>query len=231
MSEYYTLLTSLPHLPKLDSGKVLPITRLALDRRLSMLSEQDSQQLQCLESLYFPEEDTLSQLSDRDVVRYWTKALGNLQSDVLKQRVYYQLEMRSVIAAIRYREADMNHPEHFSGIGRWNGFIRRHWYEPMFSMDEFHPQMAFTVRLLKKGFPGQAESAFLAHLWQDLFYCEKQQDFNFEAVACYVLRWGVLAKALKADAQKTRQIFDTMTNALIGSTSLHDDLEKEKTES
>ena len=38
---YYTLLTSLPHIDSLFNSKITPISRIQLDRRLSMLSTAD----------------------------------------------------------------------------------------------------------------------------------------------------------------------------------------------
>ena len=42
---YYTLLTSLPHIDSLFNSKITPISRLQLDRRLSMLPPAEREML------------------------------------------------------------------------------------------------------------------------------------------------------------------------------------------
>ncbi|BBB28425.1 hypothetical protein [Neptunomonas japonica] len=227
MSQYYTLLTSLPHLPVLEKSRQLPISRLALESRLSMLCETDCAQLDAIEALYFPNPSVLSGLADREVVQAWKSALLLLESDVLKERIAYQLEIRSLLAALRYREAGGKNPDQFIGFGRWHSFIKNHWFEPFFGMDEFQPQIQKIARYLKENRPGHADKLLDQMLWQDLFYCEKQQGFSFSAVACYVLRWGIVSRYLSADADAALIKFDDVTRHLLMKTTFIDDLNQE----
>lgn len=227
MSQYYTLLTALPHLPTLEKSRQLPISRLALERRLTMLKETDRAQLDAIEQLYFPNHSVLAGLADREVVLAWKSALSLIESDVIKERIGYQLEIRSILAALRYRDAGGESPDQFIGFGRWHSFIKNHWFEPFFGMDDFHPQVQKLSRYLKENRPGQADKMLDQMLWQDLFYCEKQQDFSFCAVACYVLRWGVVSRYLSADSDAALTKFDNLTRSLLMKTTFIDDLSQE----
>lgn len=227
MSEYYTLLTALPHLPKLDGAVTLPISRLSLESRLSMLEEADSYQLEIIEQLYFSDYKLLAGLADKEVVQAWQTALSQLDSDVMRTRISYQLEIRTLLAALRYREAGTQNPDHFVGFGRWHSFIKNHWFEPFFGLDEYQPQLQKLVRFLKDNKPGQAEKMLDQMLWQDLLFSEKQQGFSFDAVACYVLRWGLMSRLLSADPLAALSKFSDLTQSLLMETSLIEDLDQE----
>lgn len=227
MSEYYTLLTALPHLPKLDGAVALPISRLSLESRLNMLDEADSYRLGIIEQLYFSDYKSLTGLADREVVHAWQTALSQLDSDVMKARISYQLEIRTLLAALRYREEGAQNPDHFVGFGRWHSFIKNHWFEPFFGLDEYQPQLQKLVRFLKDDKPGQAEKVLGQMLWQDLLFSEKQQGFSFDAVACYVLRWGLMSQLLSADPGVALSKFSDLTQSLLKGTSLIEDLDQE----
>lgn len=221
------MLTALPHLPKLDGVQRLPISRLALERRLSMLSEADSQQLGIIEQLYFPDHNLSSDLADREVVQNWQRALSQLESNVMGERVSYQLEIRTLLAALRYREAGGQSPDQFVGFGRWHSFIKSHWFEPFFGLDEYQPQLQKLVRFLKENKPGHAEKVLNQMLWQDLIFSEKQQGFTFSAVACYVLRWGLMSRVLNTNPAMALLKFDDLTRSLLMDTSFFEDLNQE----
>jgi hypothetical protein len=192
-----------------------------------MLQETDRAQLDLIEQLYFPDHSVLSDLADREVLQGWNTALSALESDVIKERVGYQLEIRSLLAALRYRDSGGENPDQFIGFGRWHSFIKNHWFEPFFGMDDFQPQVQKIAAYLKANKPGKADKLLDQMLWQDLFYCEKQQDFSFSAVACYVLRWGLVSRYLHADSEAALVKFDDLTHSVLMKTTLIDDLNQE----
>ena len=101
---YYTLLTSLPHIDSLFNSKITPISRLQLDRRLSMLSQEDRDTLIKVEQLMH-----WSHLGDdvdeAALIKLAARLHTDLQSETLKELVNWRLDMRTVIAALRRKNA------------------------------------------------------------------------------------------------------------------------------
>ncbi len=223
MSEYFTLLTSLPHLPPIKEQQILPISRLALERRLTMLSESDAAQMALLESVYFLDYAKLTGLADKEMVTHWQQTLDKVESDPLKQRVEHQLELKTLLAALRYREQGEHHPEQFVGVGRWRTFIKDHWYEPFFGLDNLYPDLQKVAELTKQGRLHKASQLLNQMLWNDLFFCEKQQGFSFEAVACYVLRWGLASRISLADGGQALETFEQQISKLLNESSFAND--------
>lgn len=210
MTDYYTLVAALPHLPVPEQAESLPISRLGLERRLTMLEPEDADQLQRLESLYFYEQTALQPLSDGQRIAQWQQHVQQLHSEALRQRVMYQWELRTLLAALRYRQTEAYPVDQFAAVGRWQGFIRQHWHDPLFAMERFYPKVEQLAKRLNADQPGQAESLVQQWLWQDLDQLEKQQGFSFIALACYVLRWGLLARYLQADSRAALTRFDQL---------------------
>ena len=80
---YYTLLTSLPHIDSLFNSKITPISRIQLDRRLSMLSTADRDTLVKVEHLV-----------------HWSHLGDEIKEDYLinlAERLLQQLDSQSII--------------------------------------------------------------------------------------------------------------------------------------
>ncbi|SFX76916.1 hypothetical protein [Marinospirillum alkaliphilum] len=222
---YYTLVTALPHLPPLPQCKELPISRIALDRRLSMLSDADRQQLQQAERLYHQGDVSLQSLPDQTLVRDWQQQLQQLESPLIRERIQLKLEWQTLLAALRYRQQGRIGPEHFSGFGRWTGQIRRHWHEPLFGLDTALPFLAELQPLLLKGHSGELEQQLNAWLWKDLLFIERSVQFTLDTVICFVLRWGLTEKHLKSDAVQALEAFQHLTSQLLNTPAITQHIE------
>lgn len=216
--DYYTLVTALPWLPDLDQCRQLPLSRIALEQRLSMLLEPDLQQLQLIESLYHPVAEQFEQLTDPELVARWRAQLQQVRSEPLQQRLLFQLELRTLLAAMRCRDAGLENPAQFHGIGRWLPRIRQHWFEPGFGLEEFYPQLQPLQRLRAKQNPQLLEQALNRLLWDDLTLCERQNHFSFEAVVCFVLRWGIAERHLQQQGDLALQRFNDNLSVLLTET-------------
>lgn len=220
MSDYYTLITALPWLPELEQCKQLPLSRIALDRRLSMLSDQDSEQLMRLEGLYHPSQKTLLDMTDKALVLAWQNGVSAVNSSVLAQKVHFHMELRTLIAAFRSRAAGMDNPALFFGLGRWVPHIRKHWFEPGFALEGLCPYLPEIKRLLDKDRPLELETKLDQLLWQDLARTEHEYNFQFEAVVCFVLRWGIAERRLQQDGAIALKQFNQTTSRLLAGSGL-----------
>ena len=94
MSDYYTLMTALPWLPDLEQCTQLPISRIALDRRLTMMSDVDRMQLSKIEALFHPIIDQHIELTDKALMTQWKADMDNVESPIMLELINYQMELR-----------------------------------------------------------------------------------------------------------------------------------------
>ncbi|MDF2181272.1 hypothetical protein [Neptuniibacter sp. CAU 1671] len=217
MAQYLTLMTALPSLPSLEKATQLPLSRIALERRLSMLSPDDSQQLALIEQLYFPPLNRGWDQSDQAWVRQWQEAMDAVQSPVLLERLRYHFELRTLLAALRLRSASQGRISSFAGLGRWRGQIQRHWFEPRFGLDTLWPDAVRLCQAFEQQQSGLLEQMLNQLLWRDLWRCEQQHHFMFEAVVCFVLRWGLVERQIKNRAAPALTRFQAQTEQLMRS--------------
>lgn len=224
MTKYYTLVTALPNLPPLAQCKQLPISRIALDRRLTMLSNEDSLQLQLAEKLYHQSELSLENLPDKPLVLDWQRQLEKIESEAIRERIMLRLEWQTLLAALRSRREGYS-PESFFGYGRWTGLIRSHWHDPLFGLDTALPFLGKLQPLLNKSHSGELEYQLNALLWQDLLFVERSFQFTLETVICFVLRWGFAEQHIKSDASLALESFKRMSEQLLGTPAITQHLE------
>ena len=212
---YYTLVTALPDLPPLAKCKQLPISRIALERRLTMLSDEDHQQLKLAENLFRFTSDEQTYLSDQKRVYQWQSQLQQIHSEPVRHCLMQRLEWQSILAALRQRQQPEHGPEQFYGFGRWVTRIRQHWHEPAFGLETALPLLAELQPLMQKGAAGEVEQQINHWLWQQLLRTERSHHFSLETVICFVLRWGLAEKQIQNDADKALAAFESMAEELI----------------
>lgn len=213
--EYFTLVAALPELPPLAHCEQLPISRIALDRRLGMLEEADRVQLARIEVLYFAAEQGVVVEPDANTVRHWQRELDAIDSPLLRERLRFRLEWQTLLAALRYRAEGRLEAQYFHGVGRWTQHIRRHWHEPTFGLEQALPALAPLFSLMQKGDAAGLELQLGQLLWRDLLFQERASGFAFEAVACFVLRFGLVERRIAADGRRAQQRFRALSDALL----------------
>lgn len=227
MSVYYTLVVSLPWLPEqMLKCKELPLSRIALDKRLTLLDDIDQQQLALAERLYHQDIAALWNGPDRDLVTRWQRQLDTIHSQVIRERITVRLELQTLLAALRYRQRSDTSAEHFRGFGRWTEQIRRHWQEPLFGLEERIPYLSEMGPLFQQGLSGDLQEQLDAFLWQDLLRSERSHHFSLETVVCFVLRWGLAEKRLLSDADQALAHFESMSAELLDTSGIQRQLEQ-----
>ncbi len=222
---YYTLVSALPALPPLAKCKQLPISRIALERRLTMLEEEDLKQLRLAESLYHFASNPQHSVSDQTLVYQWQSQLEQIHSAVIRECIKLRLEWQSVIAALRQRLQGDQGPEQFFGLGRWTTRIRQHWQEPAFGLEDAMPLLSELQPQMQRGAAGEVERQINTWLWQNLFQAERSHAFQLETVICFVLRWGIAEKHIENDACQALEAFESMVAALISASAIKQHIE------
>lgn len=225
MADYYTLVTSLPWLPEqMEKCTQLPLSRIALNRRLTLLSAIDQRQLEVAENLYHPALNDIQ--PDRERVQLWSKQLQELSSLTLQEIIIQRLEVQTVIAALRYRQRSNTSAEHFVGFGRWTEWIRHHWKEPCFALEKQIAPLEHWCELFNHQLTGELQYQLDRYAWQSLLATERNHHFTIETVISFVLRWGIAERRLKSDSDTALTDFQHLSDTLINSSGIQQQLNR-----
>lgn len=213
---YYTLLTSLPHIDSLFDSKITPISRLQLDRRLSMLSQEDSDTLLKVEQLMHWShlgED----VDEAALIRLAARLRSGLTSETLKDLVDWRLDMRTVIAALRRKMRGGQAP----GDPQWSygsryAYIRRNWSSPTLGLQHAFPWIPTVIECLDKQDYLTLEKTLLEAVWRKLDDIGRKHRFDFEAVIIYLLRWNLVARWTAYDSEQAMERFRELTDQALG---------------
>lgn len=207
---YVALISSLPGCERLFVAKLPPLSRIRLERRLTALSSDDRETLRVLE-------DALSwdgydiNTTDKEAFERGRKALTSVPQTTLRQLLAERLEVRTVIAAIRLRLAGSSPPDGKWGFGRYRRQIITRWNEPDFGLDRVYPWVLEAVHLSETKDTLGFERLILdsTHIMMQRHAASHQ--FDFEAVAIYVLVWNIFDRWARTNAEAASRRFETMT--------------------
>jgi hypothetical protein len=215
--EYVQLMASLPALGQILTAKTVPINRVRLQARLRrMLRPEHLAEINAASSLLAWRRQVL-RTTDADFLRHARNVVPTLQSPMIRQIVHAWLEQRTVIAALRRRHAGQDAPSarEIWGFGRYVENIRMKWREPGFGLEHRLKWVLPAKEHLDKGEATGLERLMLDMGWRLTDRLKGAYDFNFEAVAVYVLRWSLVERWTSYDAEAAAARFDTLvTEAL-----------------
>lgn len=204
--QYVMLVTSLPHLGKLFSRKEVPISEYRLKQRLAML-EPDHMRLlrEVVEVTAWAGVAKYSR--DIEVIRRAGEVIADLKDyPDLQHLVGARMETRTIIAALRRRREGQDNAGDIEswGYGRWLARIRTHWTDPAFGLGAFMPWVGEANRLMTAGDHIAMERLSLTQVFRQLDHYSTMHEFDFEAVAIYVLRWIIVERWSRYDEAAAR---------------------------
>ena len=214
MSQYVTLIASLPPLGQLFKAKQTPISRLKLEKRLKMLREEDAALLQQIEELvhwsHLPMERT-----DAQIVAAAKRFFEQVRNPILREAVESRLELHTIVAALRRRKRGQSPPSPGDswGYGRWVGYIERHWTEATFGLQGMFPWISEANRLLNANDSVALEQLLFGVVWDKLGRLGEGHYFDFEAVVIYVLRWYLVERWCSYEEEAAVERFKTMVDS------------------
>lgn len=210
--EYVQLVASLPALGPILAARTAPINRVRLQARLQrMLRPEHFAEIQAAASLLAWERQAML-TTDADFVSKAQKVIPTLKSETLRGLVHDQLEQRTVLAALRRRHAGQDAPAagEIWGYGRYVDRIRAHWREPGFGLGQSLNWLLPAKDKLDKSDAAGLERILLEAAWRQADRLVGAHDFDFEAIALYVLRWDLLDRWTRYDAEAAAARFDTL---------------------
>lgn len=210
--EYIQLMASLPALGPILAAKIAPINRVRLRTRLQhMLRPDHFAEILAAASLLSWQRQTML-TTDADFLSRARKVIPTLKSETLRQLVHDQLEQRTVLAALRRRHARRDAPtaSEVWGYGRYVDRIRANWREPAFSLGQLLKWVLPAKDRLDKSDAAGLERILLEAAWRHADRLVGAHDFDFEAVAFYVVRWDVLDRWTRYDAEAAAARFGAL---------------------
>ena len=200
--EYVQLVASLPALGSILAAKTAPINRVRLRARLQrMLRPEHVAEIEAAaDVLAWPRQPLLT--ADADFVTKARKVIPTLQSETLRRLVSDWLELRTVVVALRRRHAGQDAPAagEVWGYGRYVDRIRAHWREPDFGLGQSIKWVLPVKEKIDQDDAAGVERILLEAAWRHADRLVGAHDFDFEAVALYVVRWYILTLWTHYDA-------------------------------
>ena len=210
--EYVQLMASLPALGPILAAKTAPINRVRLQARLrQMLRPEHLAEIQAAAGILSWSRQAML-ATDADYVRKARNVIPTLKSETVRRLVHDQLEQRTVLAALRRRHAGQDAPAagEIWGYGRYVDRIRANWREPGFGLGQSLRWVLPAKEKLDKADAAGLERILLETAWRQADGLVGAHDFDFEAVALYVLRWDLLERWTRYDAEAAAARFDAL---------------------
>lgn len=214
MKSYYTLIASLPAMPRQFDDGPIPITASSLGHRISMLDNDDQQIVRQLSDFFLWDRQPRDR-SDSDVKAMHQRLTAQIHNPLVAHLVNHRLMMRTLIAAVRcQRNGDPPPDLPELPLSVW---IQRHWDQPRFRLDARFDWLPRFCDALDAEQPEQAQWHLFAELWNHWSRLNEQYYFTFESFVLYLARWEVLHRWASQDAAAGKQRFDALVDDILQS--------------
>ena len=220
--QYYTLIASLPALPRFERAQRLPINEVRLAERLSMLEANDRAVVERTASFLAWQRQPVER-TDAEVVGSFREMLDWTSSHpVLRHMIEYRMNERTVMAALRRRHRGMPAPAAGEawGVGPWVRHIAQHWEEPDFRLFPIFPWISQARQHLVAGESLLLERLLMGVIWDRVDLLTPDM-FAFDTVLAYLFKWDILRRWLACNREAAQTRFETLVTEVIGE---HDQL-------
>ena len=194
---YYTLIASLPYLPRFDQSERLPISAKRLAERLQMLSSEDAAVVKRgIEFLAWRQHPT--ERTDREMVARYQHMMELVTHPALKKLMAFIIDQRTIVVALRRRQLGLPVPVAGEpwGVGQWVGYIEQHWDDETFQLGRIHRWIPQAKTYLEQGETLRLERLQLNLIWDHVDRSTQDNGFGFESVLAYLFKWNIVREWL-----------------------------------
>jgi hypothetical protein len=212
MKDYYTVVASFPHLPYFAEAERLPLSRLRLEQRLRMLDADETRQILQAEFLAGWRLPAGKLGSGGKITAQYKSMLQSISQPVLREFVEYRLDIQTLLAALRIRQAGRD-PKQYPGtwgIGRLVKHIEAHWDAADFRLGTVYPWVQEADSYLAASDAMALDRLLMDTVWRKLSRLADMSPFGFEAITAFVFKWDILQAWLQRDAPTAKQRFQVM---------------------
>jgi len=216
---YVTLMASLPAIRFL-SEKTPPINRARLLERLRILAPEHATLLQRLTAAVAWGSIDVAQ-DDAAFLASTEALLGEIESPTLAAALRERLELRTIVAALRRRNAGEEAPPQGErwGFGPVVERLRAGWGLPDFGLTAFHPWLPAAQEAIENGDAVKFERLLLEVAWRQQERLSFGHEFDLEAVALYLVRWSLADRWARYDANVAARRFEDLLAAALADPS------------
>jgi hypothetical protein len=207
------LISSLPALPvHFEDAERVPISRLRLNQRLTMLDEEAAEALERMADFLVWDRQPFDR-TDLDVCRHYDQFMESFQNPLARRWVDYAMTVRTIVSALRRRRLGLDAPP---GVGWSAEHIARNWAHPDFRLAVRLPWIAEVDAQLNGDSPFELERTLLNLKWTHAKRLADQYQFSFEAVLLYLIRWEIVFYWTRRDAALGQEKFERLVANTMG---------------
>jgi hypothetical protein len=213
-NSYHMLISSLPALPPRFDVERLPISFERLQGRLRMLEPEDAAEIERLLAV-LRWGHQFEESNDAAVVQRYDALMHDITHPLVRDILTYWMDVRMIAVALRCRRRGLALPT--VGIGQWFDHIRLNFNQPDFRLGQVFPRIPEAERLLAQGDLLTLYRSYVLGAWWT--YLKKRAEdyyFSFEAVVLYIARWDVIRQWQQLQAERGREIFETLVTEALG---------------
>jgi len=213
------LMASLPPHPlSLWDLKNKPVSRIHLERRLTLLNDTDRQQLEQIESVLHWSKVDAENNSDAIIAAETDRIIKSSNLELLKDVIAWRMEVRTLVTAIRRRKLGGGAPlkNELWGYGQVLPFIRKNWQIEDFSLSHRFAWIQQANTLFETEQCVELEKLLLKLSWQYYETIGRAHYFDFEAVVIYVLRWNIINRWAQSNQEIAMRQFEMLVDNGLG---------------
>lgn len=213
---YYTLVASLPHLPRFDKAERLPITRERLLQRLKMLDCDDYKLAELVAEFIAWRQKP--ERTNAEVMSIYGQVVKQIfDSKLLKPLFEFPINQKTIITALRRREKGLPCPNYREpwGAGPLVQHIELNWDKPFFKLQSTYPWIVQAQAYLHEGELLKLEYLLANLTWNKLEFALIKNYFGFEVVMAYLLKWDILQQWLSYNTEAAKARFEALVSETI----------------
>ena len=214
---YYTLIASLPRLPRFDRAERLPINRERLTERLAMLEPEDIELVERAAAFIRWQRQPVAR-TDQEMVTYYERVAELIQEPILACMFEFLINQRTIMAALRRRYRGLPAPAAGQrwGVGRWVGHIERNWEDPDFKLGALYPWIPQAREHLEARDALAMDRLLMSLVWDRMDRMAEGDEFSLEALLAYLFKWDILEQWLSYDKEEAKTRFEELVREVTG---------------
>lgn len=210
---YYTLIGSLPALPRhFEEAERVPISQPKLDERLKMLEPLDAEVISEIGDFLVWERQPLERTDD-DVLRHFDHFTQTVDNAFARDLIRYVITVRAILVGLRCRRLQQDPPSNLAAVVPQ---VVRHWNHPDFQLGRQFPWISEVESTLNGDAPFDLERTRSDISWRFAQRLADQHYFTFEAVVLYLIRWEIVYRWTRRNAEEGQQKFDRLVTEAMG---------------
>lgn len=213
----HLVLASLPHVPRFDRARRLPIGRETLASRFALLPPADAREI-ALAASFLAWQRHPAERSDAEVIRESERVTASAGTAGLRRLVAFRLGLRTLVAALRRRALGRPAPRRGErwGVGPWVAHVERRYGEADFGLQHRLPWLPVVRALLERGDAIGVERVLFGLVWAELDRLAGADPFSFDAVLAYAFKWDLVDRWLRQDVAIAARRLDALAQEALG---------------